>query len=199
MPSRKRWLIHEATLHGVGGKAKQLEDALGALGIAAAKSIDFRTAQVAVETFFKEYERQTKIGENAAKDFAEANKTQIIAWMKSYEDAGKAIPAGLLEIAKHYDILTPKMKALKDNTEAQAKAQERATKMDEERVKSLSSLYEKFLDLDKAYRNDSVEIETHRARSIKAAGEEADAARRSASDQIAALNERNVRTARGGQ
>jgi len=61
----------------------------------------------------------------------------------------------------------------------------------DEQARKVAAVVATLHDLDKAYRDDAAEIEKHRATSVAAAHDAADAARKSAVDQLNALNEKN--------
>jgi hypothetical protein len=104
------WTLHRASMMGVNADAPKVEAALKSLGVATAKSLDFDQATIAVHAFLTEYERQLKLGENHARAFAEANKSNMNSWMESYEDAKDQIPPKLVEIAKAHDVATESQK-----------------------------------------------------------------------------------------
>jgi hypothetical protein len=106
------WTLYRASMMGVNADAPKVEAALKSLGVATAKSLNFDEAKMAVQAFLQEYERQLKLGENHARAFAEANKSNMNSWMESYEDAKDQIPPKLVEIAKAHDVATEAQKKL---------------------------------------------------------------------------------------
>jgi hypothetical protein len=191
------YLIHQAAMNGTIGTTKDLDKAAKDLNLTITKSITFVEAQQEIQAFFNAYAGYLKQGENDARRFAESQKESIKLWMEEYEDRGIKIPAALQKIATELGVLTFKQKEATEETKKataaakdQAKADEEARKAKQDLIETISDQVVKFRDLDRAYREDAAEIEKHRAKSVTAAHEAADAARQSAVDQLNALNER---------
>lgn len=150
----------------------------------------FGAFSAAIPSIISDMEKLKAGGLSSGEAF-EVLKSKILAAAKDSETFAGIIDklppqmqawiAELKNLAKGHDIVSEAIKKVREEAEkAAAKHRE-----------AVLGMAEDFHELDRAYREDAVEIEKHRAKTVAAVQEEAAAARTSAEDQIKALNERN--------
>jgi hypothetical protein len=124
---RAEWILHKEAMHEGSQSAKDLADSYKTLGIEMGKSLKFEDAKLSVANFVKEYQNRLKEGENSARNFVDANKSNMEGWAESFEDETGRIDPALQSIADKYGIVTQRQKEALDVAKLQLDAWESLT------------------------------------------------------------------------